>query len=143
MSPKSVESFFKSESRYRILVENSCDIIFSLDLDGTFTYVSPAWSTLLGHTTPNVVGHKFREFIHPEDALRCESAIRTSIKTSSALEMTYRIHHIDGCWRWHNSRGTPHVDENGMMTVIGMAHDITERLRIEEIMTQTEKMILL
>lgn len=142
MPPKSVESFFKSESRYRMLVENSCDIIFSLDFDGIFTYVSPAWSKILGHGMSEVVGHKFREFIHPEDALRSETAIRTSIQTNSALEVTYRIHHTDGSWRWHTSRGTPHVDENGMMTVIGMAHDITERLRIEEIMTQTEKMIM-
>jgi PAS domain S-box-containing protein len=142
MPPQSVESFFKSESRYRMLVENSCDIIFSLALDGTFTYVSPAWGRVLGHEASEVLGHSFREFVHPEDHVPYEAAIRSSSLTNSKMDVTCRIHHTDGSWRWHTSRGLPHVDENGVMTVIGMSHDITERLRIEEIMTQTEKMIM-
>lgn len=143
MSPKSAETFFKSESRYRILVENSCDIIFSLDAEGIFTYVSPAWSKILGQEMSEIIGHKFSEFIHSEDVIRCDTALVASIRNHSGLEITYRIHHLDGSWRWHTLRGTPHVDENGAMTIIGMAHDITERLRIEEIMTQTEKMIMI
>ena len=143
MPPKTAETFFKSESRYRTLVENSCDIIFSLDMEGEFTYVSPAWKKLLGHELSEVVGHNFREFIHPEDAPRCEAAIMTAIKSGSAREATYRIRCADGSWRWHTSHGAAHVDENGVMTIIGMAHDITERLRIEEIMAQTEKMIMI
>ncbi len=143
MPPKSTEIFFKSESRYRMLVENSCDIIFSLDRDGYYVYISPAWKVLLGHDPSEVAGHDFREFIHPEDILRSESFIAAAIQTNSAQEVTYRIHHADGSWRWHTSRGTPHVDESGALTVIGMAHDVTERLRIEEMMTQTEKMIMI
>lgn len=143
MPPKSAETFFKSESRYRTLVENSCDIIFSLDMEGNFTYVSPAWKKLLGHEQDEIVGHNLREFIHPEDVLRCVTTIETAIKTDSAREVTYRIRSADGNWRWHTSHGSSHVDENGLMTVIGMAHDITERLRIEEIMVQTEKMIMI
>ena len=143
MPPKSAEIFFKSESRYRMLVENSCDIIFSLDREGYYVYISPAWKVLLGHDPSDVIGHDFREFIHPEDILRSESFIAAAIQTNSAQEVTYRIHHADGGWRWHTSRGTPHVDESGALTVIGMAHDVTERLRIEEMMTQTEKMIMI
>ena len=142
MPPKS-EFFFKSESRYRVLVENSCDIIFSLDMQGRFTYVSPAWSTILGHETSDVIGHNFREFVHPDDVLRCEASITSSVRTNSAQEVIYRIQRVDGSWRWHTSRGTPHVDENGELTIIGMAYDVTERLRIEEIMTQTEKMAMI
>ncbi len=143
MSAKSAEIFFKSESRYRTLVENSCDIIFSLDTEGNFTFVSHAWKTVLGHDRGDAVGHNFRKFIHPEDIPRYETSIMTALQTNSAQEVTYRIHHADGSWRWHTSRGTPHVDENGVLTVIGMAYDVTERLRIEEIMTQTEKMIMI
>ncbi|MEI7815818.1 MAG: ATP-binding protein [Desulfuromonadales bacterium] len=143
MSPKSAEIFFKSESRYRMLVENSCDIIFSLNMEGNFTYISPAWEKILGHEPSGIIGHNFREFIHPEDISLCETSILTSVQTKSAQEMTYRIHHADGGWRRHTSRGTPHLDEDGLLTFIGMAHDVTEQLRIEEIMIQTEKMIMI
>ena len=142
MPPKAAEAFYKSESRYRTLVENSCDIIFSLDLKGCFTFVSPAWKTVLGHDPADVLGHNIREFIHPEDIPLCEAAIATGTRNNTAQEATYRIRHIDGRWRWHMSRGTPHRDDEGVQTFIGIAHDITERLRIEEVMAQTEKMIM-
>jgi PAS domain S-box-containing protein len=142
MSPESSEAFFKSESRYRVLVENSCDIIFSLDPDGRFTFVSPAWKSVLGHEPASVLGRNFREFIHPEDAARCGVAISAAFGDKNAIEETYRIRHLDGRWRWHTTRGVRHRDENGTVTMIGIAHDVTEHLRIEDMMAQTEKMIM-
>lgn len=142
MPPQS-ETFFKSESRYRTLVENSGDIFFSLDTEGNFTFVSRAWKTVLGHDQADVVGLNFREFIHPGDIARCESTIMTAITTNSSQETTYRIRHADGSWRWHTSRGTPHVDEDGVLTIIGIAYDVTERIRMEEIMAETEKMVMI
>jgi PAS domain S-box-containing protein len=142
MPPEAAEAFYKSESRYRTLVENSCDIIFSFDLEGRFTFISPAWKTVLGHDQVDILGHNFREFIHTEDVPRCETAIATAIEDNTAHEVTYRIRHADGRWRWHTSRGVPHRDENDVLTIIGVAHDVTERLRIEEMMAQTEKMIM-
>ena len=143
MQPQAAEIFFKSESRYRMLVENSCDIIFSLDMEGNFTYVSPAWKKLLGHEIFEVVGHNFREFIHPDNHSGCLEAIAHGTQSEQVSEFTYRIRHADGSWLWHTSRGTRHVDEVGITTVIGMAHDVTEQLRFEELMTQTEKMIMI
>lgn len=142
MSTESAENFFKSESRYRMLVENSSDIIFSLDLEGHFTYVSPAWKKILGHEPTEVIKHNFREFVHPEDIPRYEITIATAIQKESSQQATYRISGADGSWRWHTSHVAAHFDEFGVVSIIGMAHDITERLRIEEIMAQTEKMIM-
>jgi PAS domain S-box-containing protein len=143
MSTKSAEVFFKSESRYRMLVENSCDVIFSLDVDGNFNYISPAWKKILWHEPSEVVGHNYREFVHTDDQPGCAETIANVVLSGEVGECTYRIRRADGSWRWHTSRGTRHIDEKGVMTVIGMAHDVTERLRIEEIMTRTEKMIMI
>lgn len=123
-----------------MLVENSCDVIFSLDMEGNFTYISPAWKKLLGHEPRAVVGHNFREFVHPEDQARYAEIITCSVQSGQTGEYTYRIRRADGSWRWHTSRGTAHTDEEGVQTVIGIAHDVTERLYIEEIMAHTGKM---
>ena len=141
MPPRSDE-FYKSESRYRTLVENSCDIIFSFDLAGNFTFVSPAWKNVLGHEPADVIGHNFREFIHPEDISACEAVIAELMQDYIVREVTYRIRHADGSWRWHTSRGAPHRDDSGIVTIIGVARDVTERLRIEELMGHTEKMVM-
>ncbi|HIJ87334.1 MAG TPA: PAS domain S-box protein [Desulfuromonadales bacterium] len=141
--PPKAEMFFKSESRYRMLVENSSDIIFSLDFEGYFDYVSPAWKNILGHEPSEVIGHNFREFVNPDDIPRCEDIFMAVIRTNSMQEMTYRIHHGDGSWRRHTSRVNRHRDENGVQTIFGTAHDVTERLRFEELMTQSEKMTMI
>lgn len=142
MAQISAEAFYKSESRYRVLVENSCDIIFSLDPDGFFTFVSPAWHSVLGHDPDAVLGRNFRDFMHPDDIPHCEAALVAAFHDGTPLEETYRISHLDGRWRWHTTRGVRHRDESGTVTVIGIAHDVTERLRIEDMMAQTEKMIM-
>ncbi|MCX6697984.1 MAG: PAS domain-containing protein, partial [Methanoregula sp.] len=46
----------KSEEKFRLLVENSHDIIYTLTADGVFIFVSPAWTTLLGHPVTQVAG---------------------------------------------------------------------------------------
>jgi PAS domain S-box-containing protein len=142
MPLSSADTFFKSESRYRMLVENFCDVIFSLDMECNFTYISPAWKKLLGHEPLEVVGHNIREFIHPDDLAHCVETIASAVQSGQAGEYTYRIRHVDGSWRRHTSRGTPHIDEDGVPTVIGIAHDVTERLRIEEMMAHSGKMIM-
>lgn len=142
MHQHSADAFYKSESRYRMLVENSCDIILSLDSGGNLTFVSRAWKDMLGHDPVDIIGHNFREFIHPEDIPRCEAMLMKATRSCSTQEVTYRIQNAGGSWRWHTLRGAQHVDENGVLTVIGTSYDVTERLRIEEIMAQTEKMLM-
>jgi PAS domain S-box-containing protein len=142
MPLQSDENFFNSESRYRMLVENACDIIFSLDAAGDFIYVSPAWEKILGHEPSAVVGHNFREFVHQDDQQKCAAIIAAAMQSGQMGEFTYRIRRVDGSMRRHTSRGTPHTDEDGLVTFIGIANDVTERLHIEEMMAHAEKMIM-
>ncbi|MDD2732593.1 MAG: PAS domain S-box protein [Desulfuromonadaceae bacterium] len=143
MSPKAAEKFFRSESRYRMLVENSCDIVFSLDMDGNIAYVSPAWQKILGHEPSEVIGHNFVEFVNPEDIAGIQTMVAAVIRTNSMQEATYRVNHVDGSWRWHTARVNRHRDDDGVQTIFGTAHDATERLHIEELMTQSEKMAMI
>jgi PAS domain S-box-containing protein len=126
------DNFYKSESGYRMLVENSCDIIFSLSPSGEFTFVSPALRTLLGYDNSAIVSHHFREFLHPDDVEACEAAVSASFATGELAEHTYRILHADGSWRWQTSKGAPHQDESGTRTFIGIARDISDLQRAAE-----------
>jgi PAS domain S-box-containing protein len=60
-----------SEEKFCLMIENSHDIIFSLTADGVFTFVSPGWTTLLGHPVEEVVGRNYAEFVHPADIPGC------------------------------------------------------------------------
>ncbi|MCX5976930.1 MAG: PAS domain S-box protein, partial [Coprothermobacterota bacterium] len=65
------ETLRNSEEKYRKLIENSHDIIYTLTADGVFIFVSPAWTALLGHPANQVAGQPFQQFVHPDDLPGC------------------------------------------------------------------------
>jgi len=130
----------ESEEKFRLIIENSHDIIYTLTADGVFSFVSPAWTTLLGHPVTQVTGQSFQKFVHPEDIPRCMAFLQSVIRTGQRQEgVEYRVQHTDGTWRWHTSSAVPIKDEAG--TIVGgegIARDITERKRTEEALREGE-----
>ncbi|MCX5971489.1 MAG: PAS domain S-box protein, partial [Coprothermobacterota bacterium] len=133
------EASRKSEEKYRLLIENSHDIIYTLTPDGVFTFVSPGWTALLGHPVIEVVGKPFQQFVHPDDLERCRVFLQKTIETGQRqMGIEYRTQHADGSWRWHTSNGVPLKDETGkVVSYEGIASDITERKQIEGEMEKT------
>ncbi|MCX6697799.1 MAG: PAS domain S-box protein [Methanoregula sp.] len=130
----------ESEEKFRLIIENSHDIIYTLTADGVFSFVSPAWTTLLGHPVTQVTGQSFQKFVHPDDIPRCMAFLKSVIGTGQRQEgIEYRVQHTDGTWRWHTSSAVPIKDEAG--TIVGgegIARDITERKRTEEALREGE-----
>ncbi len=130
-----------SEEKFRQLVENSHDIIYTLTSDGIFTFVSPAWTALLGHPLNQVVGQSFVPFVHPDDVPACAEWLKKVIETGERQEgVEYRVCHLDGTWCWHTSSAVPLRNESG--TVIGFegtARDITESKHVEEALRESEE----
>ena len=123
----------ESEEKFRWLVENSHDIIYTLGVDGVFTFVSPAWTTLLGHPVNQVVGHSFQQFVHTDDLADCMRWLQKVIETGKRQEgIEYRVEHIDGTWYWHTSSAVPVRDAAGAVIGFeGTARDITEHKKAE------------
>ena len=61
------EALKTSESKFRLLAENSNDMISTLNLDGTCTYISPSSYKITGYNFDEMVGHSIFEKIHPDD----------------------------------------------------------------------------
>jgi len=123
----------ESEEKYRLLIENSQDIIYTLDLEGRFLFVSPAWTVLLGHPVSEVVGKTFDEFVNPDDLHNCLNFMQKVIDTKMPQNgIEYRILRTDGVWRWHITSAVPIFDENGYITGYeGIARDVTEQKQAE------------
>jgi PAS domain S-box-containing protein len=127
------EALRESETKFRLIIENSHDILYTLTGEGIFTFVSPAWTKLLGHSPAEVVGKSFQIFVHPEDLPVCTAFLQNVIKTGKRQEgVEYRVRRTDGVWRWHSSNAVPFTDEQGKVAgFYGIAMDITERKQKE------------
>ncbi len=129
----------RSKDKYRLLVDNSRDIIYTLSCDGTLSFASPAWHRLLGHPDGQVLGRRFQDFIHPEERVAFMTFLEATITSRQRQQnIEYRMRHHDGSWFWHNTSATPLTDEAGTVVgVEGSARDITERKRIEASLQQS------
>ncbi len=131
----------ESEAKYRQLIENTHDIIYSLSPDGIFTYVSPSWTVLLGHPVADIEGHAITEFVHPGDLPNCFAFLQKVVETGQRQEsVEYRVQHINGEWRWHTSSAAPTRNSAGRVAgYAGIARDISEQKRAEEALRESER----
>jgi PAS domain S-box-containing protein len=138
------KALMESEEKHRNLIEHSYYIIYTLSADGVFTFVSPAWTEILGHPVTEVVGKPFQQFVHPDDLAGCMVFLHSVIETGQRQDgIEYRMRHIDGSWRWHTSSAVPLRDEAGRVIGFeGTARDITERKQAEEERAKLEAQLL-
>lgn len=134
-----------SERKYRWLVDHSPDIIFSLDGQGQVTYVNRRVQSLLNRETEDFVGSDFASLVHPEDSALADlvQVSENQLQNSSSVEVRLHSRHGEGEWRhfWvelsrDRTAFKDHmVAANDAAMVLGIARDITDRKRADELIT--------
>jgi PAS domain S-box-containing protein len=128
---QAAEELQKSENRYRTLVEEAQDIIFSCDVDGKITSLNHAFEQITGWKREEWLGRSYEELLEPESLGPAqehfqsilhdagvghrESRLRTARGTPILIEGTARALHVDG----------------KIVGTLGIVRDISERRRME------------
>lgn len=88
-----------SEEHFRALIENTNDMIWILDSEGIFTYVSPSTQRILGYSPEELMGVNALDFIHPEDKEALLHRFNLRIKSAVKTQPTeHRFRHKEGYW---------------------------------------------
>jgi len=95
---RALEQSHHSEERYRLLADNSLDLIALLDLKNTLIYASPSYETVLGYDPSWLVGRVFSEFIHPEDLPAVRLAISQLPDRGPGKPIDGRLLQANGDW---------------------------------------------
>jgi PAS domain S-box-containing protein len=132
------EALQLSEDRYRGLVENLEDVVFSLDRAGNFTYVSPS-ITKYGFSPEEVQGESFTRFVVPEDLPGLVTSLARTL--AGDLEPTiFRAMARSGEVRHVRTLSRPLVERGVLLGLTGVMVDVTELRRTEERLRTSQKL---
>jgi len=131
----------QSEETYRLIAENSTDVIWTTDLQGRFTFVSPSVHHLLGYTPQELKAMAMPAVLTPDSLQAATHAIAEELE---------RVRHPDGIRRKHRSTQLEQVRKDGttvwtevntrfisdnnqnIIGILGVTRDITERKKSEQ-----------
>ncbi len=123
-----------SEASYRLLAENSTDVIARLSPEGVAIYVSPAAETLLDLPARRLVGRNVLELVHREDIAEVRNARDAVLRSGTATRATFRVRRGDGGWTWVEASGRPVIDPatGRAREIVAVLRDISDRKQAEE-----------
>ena len=126
----------ESEELYRLITDNTGDLISLFDRDGRRVYASPSVRRVLGHEPTQLVLSALNGDSHPEEVPLVTGAWEHVLAGEEVL-VTFRARHADGSWRWLEA-WAKQVTHRGKPHVLGVARDVTERKLAEEARRRSE-----
>jgi PAS domain S-box-containing protein len=137
------EELRRAEERFRLLVQNSSDIITALAGDGTVLYQSPSIERVLGHRPADRVGRNIFEgaIAHPEDLAKKRGFLDEALRRPGVpVTAEFRLRHSDGTWRHIEAVGHNLLADPSVGAIVANYRDITERRRAEERAIRAERL---
>ena len=123
----------ESEAQFRLLAENSSDMISKHDTNGTFLYVSPACETILGYKQEELTGTSVTPLVHPEDANEIFELLATPNWNDVTVTVDYRLRHKNGEYIWIETTARLFFDnEANRQEFQASSRNITERKEAAE-----------
>ena len=132
------EALRQSEERHRLLADNASDVIWTMDLDGRFTYVSPSVERLRGYTVAEAMQHSMDQALQPDSAAIVKAELGHALEVLRSgqpfpefrgeLEQSCK----DGSSVWTEVTAVGMRNSAGdFIGILGVTRDITERKQAE------------
>jgi PAS domain S-box-containing protein len=137
-----LEALRVSEDHYRHMVASSPHMPWVMEPDGRIVEASLNWQRFTGQSNQQMLQWGWKEALHPEDLCRVMAVLSNSFRNGDPIDIEYRLHAVDGSYRWMRSRGTARRNDYGqILRWYGCAEDIDEQVRLRQRLEQAEARI--
>ena len=128
------EKLLHEEHRFRVLAEQSSDIIVLFNPEGTILYENPAVEKILGFNVKERIGSSIFDLIHPDDLKIATDKFRIMNKKANALAERFeiRLRHKNGGWHTFEVTVSIIINDEKIEGGIINLRDITKRKQEEE-----------
>jgi PAS domain S-box-containing protein len=123
----------ESEERYRLVAENSQELIALIDVEGKISYASPSYFHVLGHPVEALQGESLFRFTHPHDAPSFQRAVEHVVQSGGRRTVEFRLKRVSGDWLEFETIISAIVDGTGTVgRLLLFGRDISERRLFEQ-----------
>jgi PAS domain S-box-containing protein len=132
---KAEEAIKQNEDRFRQVAETNQTVIWELNKEGIYTYVSPMAEKIWGYKPEELINKVSYFDLHPEEGREDfrKKTLQFVEQIGEFKDLLNPIQKADGGIIWVSSNGVPVFNKNGSLKgYIGSDEDVTERLRAEE-----------
>lgn len=133
------EALKASEKKYRDLITNMREVLYTLDRDGRITFISPSVKAVTQYRVSEIIGHNIEELIFPEDLPRICQDIRNFLAGSGESAHEYRVVMKNGAIRWMRTCSSLLYEGEEIVGLQGILSDVTEHKRMEEALRESEE----
>ena len=132
----------ESEEKYRLISENSNDLIAVLNSKFEHEYINEkAYQKILGYSNEDMLGKTRYDIIHPDEYKRASEVIRESFKKGSGTG-ELRLQHKNGKYIWVENKVSVFKDSDGQLKLTTVSRVITDRKKAEkEIQLERDNLI--
>lgn len=138
------EALRQSEERFRLAAQAGKMFAYEWDVATDVIVRSPEAGRILGtNEGTRITGQQTVVQVHPDDRERLKAAVAELSPEKPSLEISYRMVRPDGTVIWVERNSCAHFDNQGrMLRVVGMVADITDRKRLERVLTEMSRKLI-
>jgi PAS domain S-box-containing protein len=133
-SAQDLPALAQTSERYRLLLENSVDVVVEASREGEILYVSSNVREVFGYTVAELMHGSIFARVHPEDVPKV-----TALFALPQGRGTCRYRHKDGTWRWIETNGREFLAADGIVRSVLVVRDITDRIESDAIRHNLEE----
>ncbi len=135
------EALRQSEEKFRSIVLNIPDVVWTVDAQGHVVFITPNFESLGGYTADEVCHGGLELFfatMHPDDVPLIKDRIASAFRDRQPHDLEYRGRCKDGRWIWVRARTVAVFEKDGIECLQGLLSDVTQRKQAEQALKESQ-----